>query len=310
MSNSTVVTATTTNVTSRIVNETFINTIISENIIGLKANMGAFSVLSVKQPNSLIILNSSDTLSMQQSRDYIENLGGKIRHIYPPHVLIGYLPQKISEEIVGQKNIVNIYHTEINSSKLEKYGKTTVYAADAWNKNFMSLGHPKKRPKLDPGPIINDALIPPDYEQARGNNSVHHSPPSDTETSLFMIRDVSVAIIFLESNGSIDTETEDWTPTEESNVINEIQAGLNWWINKESDADITFTYGHTSYGVPTSYEPINRTSYTGSADQELWITEAMNYLGYTSGGYFSRVRTYDDDIRGVLPLSLAANFLN
>jgi len=259
---------------------------------------------SVKQPNAIIILNSSDKNSMQESRDYIESLGGKIRHIYPPHILIGYVPEEVSqkianeknssnsEKIIGLENIVSISNTEIDSSTLEKYEKTAVYAANAWNKNFMSVG-PKDKPISDPGPIKDYVGLPLDYEESRGSMIIHHSPPSDIETSSFMIRDISVAIIFLESNGSIDTETEDWTTTEENNVISEIQNGLNWWIFKEPYADIAFTYAHTSYNVPTGYEPITRPH----TDENLWITEAMNHLGYDDGEYKLRVRAYDDDIR-------------
>ena len=227
------------------------------------------SSVKVKQSNTIVVLNSSNKTHMQDSREYIENLGGKIRHIYPPHILIGYVPEEVSQKIIeqknlndskrisGQENIVNIHHTEINSLALEKYGKTAVYATNAWNKNFMGVG-PKDKPPINPKPLINDNLIPPDYEEAKGGTVAHHSPPSDTETSLVMIRDISVAIVFLESNGLIDTETEDWTSTEENKVISEIQNGLNWWIFKEPYADIAFTYAHTSYDMPTSYEPITR----------------------------------------------------
>ncbi len=241
---------------------------------------------------------------MQASREYIESLGGKIRHIYPPHILIGYVPEEVSQKIIeqknvneskkilGRKNIVDIHNNEMDSLTLEKYGKTAVYAGNAWNKNFMNVG-PKDKPPVDPKPLINDIKISPFYEEAKGSMTVHHSPPSDIETSLFMIRDISVAIVFLESDGSIDTETEDWTSTEENKVISEIQNGLNWWIYKEPYANIAFTYAHTSYDMATSYEPITRSS----DDEDLWITEAMNDLGYTSGGYLTRVSAYDDDIR-------------
>ena len=47
-----------------------------------------------------------------------------------------------------------------------------------------------------------------------------------------MFGDISVAIILAESNGSIDSETEEWTQAEKDNVYGEIEDGLNWWINK------------------------------------------------------------------------------
>jgi len=52
------------------------------------------------------------------------------------------------------------------------------------------------------------------------------SPPGYGDTSEYLIGDVAVGIIFLESNGTIDPSTEDWTLTKESKVINEINEGL------------------------------------------------------------------------------------
>jgi len=106
------------------------------------------------------------------------------------------------------------------------------------------------------------------------------------DTSEYMIGDVAVGIILLESNGGIDPNSEDWTPAEESNVVSEIQAGLNWWAAREPNAKLTFIYD-IHYKVPTRYEPITRTGYhefpPGSQSGEsLWIPEAMSYLGFSS----------------------------
>lgn len=138
----------------------------------------------------------------------------------------------------------------------------------------------------------NDALIPPDIPEGAPDGS----PPSYLETSEYLIGDVAVGIIFLESDGSIDTETEDWTTTEESNVINEITVGLNWLAGQNPGAGVSFTFD-IQYGVPTSYEPINR---AGPAGHGLWISEAMTYLGYPGVSYFTQVRDYINDVRNTL----------
>ena len=138
----------------------------------------------------------------------------------------------------------------------------------------------------------DDALIPPDIPQ----NASGGSPPGYYETSEYLIGDVAVGIIFLESNGSIDPSTEDWTSTEESNVINEITAGLNWLASQNPDADVSFT-SDIHYRVPTSYEPINHRSYL---EEHLWISEAMTFLGYPSTSKWTQVRNYINDLRNTL----------
>ena len=137
----------------------------------------------------------------------------------------------------------------------------------------------------------NDTLIEPDLPETRTTTSVPPIP-GYFETSEFLIGSISVGVIFLESNGTIDTETENWTHVEESNVIVEIETGLNWLANQNPNANVTFTYD-IHYSVPTSYEPINH-PYT---DRYLWIDDAMTHLGYSGLNLLTQVRNYINSLR-------------
>ncbi len=137
-------------------------------------------------------------------------------------------------------------------------------------------------------PLIYDALAAPNL----ASNHVLLATPGYDETSEYMIGSVAVGVVFLESNGAIDSSTEDWNSTEESQVTSEIQAALDWWSAENPSADVTFTVDW-NYRVPTSYEPINRPH----TDQGLWIHEAMSYLGYTGVNYFTQVEGYVNALR-------------
>jgi len=152
------------------------------------------------------------------------------------------------------------------------------------NRNVMPVGKASKQP----APLINDALIPPDIPPE------HNSPitPGYYETSEYLIGSVAVGVVFLESNGNIDNQTENWISSEESDVVNEIQLGLNWWSVQNPAADVSFTL-EWNYRVPTSYEPIEHPH----TDEGLWISEAMNHLGYPGTYYFTQVRDYINDLR-------------
>jgi PKD repeat protein len=119
-------------------------------------------------------------------------------------------------------------------------------------------------------------------------------PPYPTyyETSEYLIGKVAVGIIFVESNGTIDPQTENWTPTEELQVINEITSGLSWLSSQNPSANVNFTFD-IHYSVPTSYEPINRPH----TQDVLWINDAMTYLGYPGQAPYSQVRDYVNDLR-------------
>jgi hypothetical protein len=121
--------------------------------------------------------------------------------------------------------------------------------------------------------------------------------PGYYDTSEYLIGTVGVGLIFLESNGVIDPSTENWTPTEVNNVLSEINQSLIWWSNQNPNAGVSYTLDiHTA--VPTSYEPINHPSvFTDPSWEKLWVSEAMAYLGYTSGDWMKRTRDYINAMR-------------
>ena len=124
------------------------------------------------------------------------------------------------------------------------------------------------------------------------NPPIENPSPGNWETSEYMIGSVAVGIIFLESNGAIDSNAEDWNATEEQNVVDKIQVALDWWASLNPDANVSFIT-EIHYSVPTSYEPINRTL----GDMVLWISEALNYLEYRGEDWDIQRRNYVNDLR-------------
>jgi len=124
------------------------------------------------------------------------------------------------------------------------------------------------------------------------NPPIENPSPGNWETSEYMIGSVAVGIIFLESNGAIDSNAEDWNVTEEQNVVDKIHIALDWWAAQNPDANVSFIT-EIHYRVPTNYEPINRTL----GDMVLWISEALNYLGYRGEDWDFQRRNYVNDLR-------------
>ncbi|MCE8425608.1 MAG: hypothetical protein J5U17_07515 [Candidatus Methanoperedens sp.] len=276
----------------------------------------AMTVLFLANPSaatdSLIILNSSNIPTMMQNINYIESLGGTITHRFPLHILIGDIPESRLNNLTGHMNIVEVATTAVDVSALAKDGKTAQIAANSWNDNYMGQAAGKDLisiPAPEPGPIVGDMLILPGnikrtatLTQLPDNQinqaSIQPYMAGFYDTSEYMIGDVAVGIIFLESNGLIDANIEDWNSTEESNVISKIQAGLKWWAAKEPKAKLTFTYD-IHYQIPTSYEPITRPANpSGANGGSLWVADAMSDLGYSKyPSYFDNVYDYENSIR-------------
>ena len=109
-------------------------------------------------------------------------------------------------------------------------------------------------------------------------------------TSDFMIGNVIVSVIFPESNGAADPNTENWTPERQTQVLSKIMAGLDWWTHQNPRSPLSFTV--ISQTVATKYEPIRHPYY----DESLWIPDIMTKLGY-SGSRFASTRAYINDLR-------------
>jgi hypothetical protein len=141
---------------------------------------------------------------------------------------------------------------------------------------------------------VSDVIIAPDIASFLSVSPSALPPsPGYLETSEYLIGKVAVGVILLESNGTIDPSTENWTPQREAQVINEIISGLTWLKNQNPQANVSFVYD-VHYAVPTSYEPINRPS----TDMGLWVREAMKNLGYLSPiHWFSLLRDYVNALR-------------
>ena len=87
-------------------------------------------------------------------------------------------------------------------------------------------------------------------------------------TAGFLLGSVTVTPVFFESNGSIDPQTQNWSPNEITQTLAKIEQGLNWWSDlletKTLVHDLTFEFDniYATTPVQTGYEPIDRTSQT------------------------------------------------
>ncbi|UCG69471.1 MAG: right-handed parallel beta-helix repeat-containing protein [Thermoplasmata archaeon] len=116
--------------------------------------------------------------------------------------------------------------------------------------------------------------------------------PGPKEICEYALGSVTVAVIFTESNGSIDFETEDWSPSRKNQVLSEIQDALTWWEGQEADSNLSLSLENMG-SKNTSYEPITRPH----DDEDRWIGEIMDNLGFSSGTYLDKVQSYNHRLR-------------
>jgi len=100
----------------------------------------------------------------------------------------------------------------------------------------------------------------------------------------FMLGRIAVTPVLLESDGSLDPNTENWNASHVQAVVNNIQEGLGWWnqllATKSSVHSIEWVIDRTYVDnrPPTPYEPIQRVSNA----YELWVGRFLDDIGFNS----------------------------
>ena len=117
------------------------------------------------------------------------------------------------------------------------------------------------------------------------------------DTGEFMLGRVAVTPVFLESDGTIDESTENWTSSHTTAVLSNIRQGLNWWTDLLATKSSVHTLEwviDTTYATqphPTPYEPIFRSSNAYS----LWVSDFLSDIGHSaSPNLESNVRDFNN----------------
>ncbi|KYK30568.1 MAG: hypothetical protein AYK22_03610 [Thermoplasmatales archaeon SG8-52-3] len=146
----------------------------------------------------------------------------------------------------------------------------------------------------------NDVLIPPIIKSTGFDRS---PAPGYYDLSEYMIGTVAIGMIFLESDGTGDPSTEDWTQNEKDTALGSLGIGggnamWNSWFNSENLYKHNLMFYGEVQTINISYEPIiHPTPFTNGYWEEQWVNESMAEIGYTSGDWIRRVRDYNNYLR-------------
>src|SRR5262249_29932070 len=126
--------------------------------------------------------------------------------------------------------------------------------------------------------------------ERRGAPAVPRGPfgATDLNTSEYLAGSVSVNVVLVESDGTIEPQSESWTADREAEVGGRMAAGLEWVRLQEPQAALSFVYpvfaGRTDPRARTGYEPIRHAADpSGSTGEDLWVKDVLRKLGYGVG---------------------------
>lgn len=198
----------------------------------------------------------------------------------------------------------------LDEADLSRLPETALPAARAWNELVAARRQPlAERP--DGAPLDRDALAGPDWwdlEVPTRHGALSSSGTtrpwgaSWENTSEYLAGSVSLNVVLVESDGSIDPNREDWTEALETKVAAEALEAVTGLADLHPGAGLSFTLhlrsGRTDAAYRTSYEPIARKADpSGTTGEDLWTKEILGHLGYADGSRLARSRLWADDTR-------------
>jgi len=290
-------------------------------VVFLSVDAGAAAPPSSPRPLA-VFLDDAAPATRAKALAGIHALGGRVLHAFSD-VLVVALPD--GNELAAYR-LAGVREVALNgvmlSPRRPRPGPS--YGVAAWNA-IATGSRPADRGGIEPGPLEDDALTPPPVSleavraarrvggaaqgdahgaEVQGALAASSAPlgATDLNTSEFLAGAVSVNIILVESDGSIDASTEDWSVSRENDVVARIALGLEWIRAQEPQSALRFVYhvvpGRTDARARTGYEPIHRSADpSGSTGEDRWVKDVLAKMGYPSGDRFARSRALAADTR-------------
>lgn len=222
--------------------------------------------------------------------------GVELRHAFPPAGGLVAIP----EGNIGLLRLAVPPGTAVHDKCPEGDVQEKLLATDAgrvlWHA-FRRLSGLDGLPEVSaqPGrPLDHDALVPPVTGRGPLLSSCTATQLKRT-TSEYLLGSVSINLILPESDGTTDTQTENWDSSRENTVTNEVVEAMNdlaaYYTARALSASLqpSFTY-HTYFGrtvtaARTSYEPITRNADPmgdPGVGEGLWVRQILGNLGYSA----------------------------
>jgi hypothetical protein len=293
--------------------------------LALSIVTAAFAAASPSPPKPIaVFLDDASPATRAKALAGIGALGGRVLHAFPETLVIA-LPEGSELSAYRLEGVREVALNGVTVSPARSKPGAS-FGLAAWN----AIATGRKRAESyasTPGSLRNDALTPPtvSLESVRAARRVGRSATeaavlassgplgaTDLTTSEFLAGAVSVNIILVESDGSIDTSTENWSASRENDVVARIAQGLEWIRAQEELSALRFVYhvipGRTDTRARTGYEPIRRSADpSGSTGEDRWVKDILAKMGYPSGDRFARSRALAADTRSADGTDWAVN---
>ncbi len=241
--------------------------------------------------DALFVLSGADYSEMVRAEEAIEAAGGRVELIFPNRVIVGRIDRVTAATLRGRAAIEQVeFGPVVAVAGLVRPTVDERAAIEFWN-DFVQSPIPEEHSHLDHEPMGSDALPPPPLHPTLRNrqDAVQVLTPA-------MAGKIVQTIFFVESDGKIDPQTENWGKDWKA-IKRQVIKGLRYWTRvapRKQRLKFVIKFNKPKKSQ-TSYEPINRPS----TDERLWVGELMKKKGFPSArvgaaaSYFDQVFAFN-----------------
>ncbi|MBN4056744.1 dockerin type I repeat-containing protein [bacterium AH-315-J21] len=264
----------------------FTNVLVSIFMGLLVTSMSLSNAIARTPGHYYIYVHNGQEGSRDQLRSQVSQFGGQLRHTLSDSEFVVVLPQGVAKNLHSDATR-NVFVQTLTGAK--------ILPDSSQRREFIDLQRPNTagarawdifRAKRVPGetsPIVlpSDSvnLFPSVARTTTALIPTDESGPFRTSlTSLYLIGEVAVALVLMESDGS----QFNWTSAQEDTALSRVMGDLDelTFQASESGVDLSWVY-EVDRSVPTPSEPINE-AISGASDLK-WIDDALSFLGFSSG---------------------------
>jgi hypothetical protein len=228
-----------------------------------------------------------------QALEEVERVGGRVLHEFTPSVFVAEFPDNTDLTMLTASTaeppvaLDEISHMAAVAWTVERVAKQQRLSMRGADRGLGVESLPWDTPGRDaPYQHVSRESIPGDSMKLRTRRVT-----SGTPTSLYLIGSVAVGVILV----SRDEGDENLSESEAVKVLQEVQEGLDWLVQAEPRARLSFVYDIHRLTVQTEPGPYAAEVEPFERMESGWRDAALGAMGYKAGraGY----RKYVNDLR-------------
>jgi len=227
----------------------------------------------------LVLFGGDDVDEVPRAIGFVEGVGGVVRHVFPGIGLICECPSGVVAEFGATWRV--LADPDAHRAQMRRqHGEAAYQVVRAWQR---LADHGVDRSIDQPPANFNDEVSTYDsrqaYCEAAGTGTA--TGANFCDTSEFLVGTVTLALMFPESDGTVDPSTEDWTSERQTEILSRVVVACDWWIDRASEYGVPLSFTYDLYtDLPTGYEPIAMPYYD---ERFIWIADCLDGLGIPHG---------------------------